>query len=403
MTPALIACTVLLSYLVGAIPFGYAVARGRGVDILLHGSGNIGATNVGRVLGRRFGLLVLALDFAKGALPVAAARWLAVNADAPVTPFLGPDGLPVLAGLAAFLGHLFPLYLRFRGGKGVATGAGAVAVLLPGPALGALLTWLVVVCASRYVSLASVTAAAALCGFRLILMPAAFSSAHATLTGFCFLAAALVIVRHRANLRRLLNGTENQVGIPAMPLFLRTLHVLAVGLWFGSAVFFNLIAAPLLFQKFEALATTPSAERAILPLPPEYDKEMGTRLAGAAVSPIFPWFFLLEGVCGFVVALTAWGWARAEPQNRVHRLRSTLALLALATVVAAWPLSEKVSQLRFERYNSDPQIAAVAKAAFGTWHLYSLLLSLVTLGLVTVLMALVAQLPNRPAPRKDEG
>src|SRR5437763_11812697 len=148
--------TLLAAYLVGAVPFGYLVARWRGVDILRQGSGNIGATNVGRVLGRRFGILVFLLDFAKGALPAAAAARVGVETGA--ADVLGRDGLPVVAGLAAFLGHLFPVYLRFRGGKGVATGAGVVTVLLPGPACAALATWVFVVLASRYPSLASLGA-----------------------------------------------------------------------------------------------------------------------------------------------------------------------------------------------------------------------------------------------------
>src|SRR5919108_3389524 len=111
-TLAIIGGTILFSYLIGAVPFGYAVARWRGVDILRQGSGNIGATNVGRVLGRRFGILVFLLDFAKGAVPVLAAMRL--SAETGSGDVLGPDGLPVLAGLAAFLGHLFPVYLRFR-------------------------------------------------------------------------------------------------------------------------------------------------------------------------------------------------------------------------------------------------------------------------------------------------
>src|SRR5208283_6016922 len=150
-----IAVTILISYLVGAIPFGYLISRTKGVDILHQGSGNIGATNVGRVLGRRFGILVFLLDFAKGAVPVAVALGLRDRAGAETTALLGPSGLGVCAGLAAFLGHLFPVYLRFRGGKGVATSAGVVAVLLPWPALGAVLTWVAVVCSTRYVSLAS--------------------------------------------------------------------------------------------------------------------------------------------------------------------------------------------------------------------------------------------------------
>src|SRR5579864_7961522 len=147
--------TVVVAYLVGAIPFGYLVAKSRGVDILQQGSGNIGATNVGRVLGRRFGILVFVLDFLKGALPTltAAAVSRSLRLDLP------PDAL----GVSAFLGHLLPIYLRFHGGKGVATGAGVLAVLLPLLALAAVLTWLVVVSASRYVSLASLAAAAVLC------------------------------------------------------------------------------------------------------------------------------------------------------------------------------------------------------------------------------------------------
>src|SRR3954469_12238656 len=101
----------LLAYVVGAVPFGYLVARLRGVDIFSAGSGNIGATNVGRVLGRKFGLLVFVLDFLKGAVPVALVR-----AYLPAEPWAA-----VAAGLAAFVGHMFPVYLRFRGGKGVAT------------------------------------------------------------------------------------------------------------------------------------------------------------------------------------------------------------------------------------------------------------------------------------------
>src|SRR5438270_6996272 len=119
--PAMLGLTFLASYLIGAVPFGYLIARWRGVDIFAQGSGNIGATNVGRVLGKKFGVLVFVLDFAKGALPVFAARFIASPS---------PAWLEVLTGLAAFLGHLFPLYLGLRGGKGVATGTGVVVVLV---------------------------------------------------------------------------------------------------------------------------------------------------------------------------------------------------------------------------------------------------------------------------------
>src|SRR5436309_6081716 len=234
----LVSLTALVAYLVGATPFGYLVARRRGVDLFAHGSGNIGATNVGRVLGRRFGILVFVLDFLKGALPTLAATLL----DRTTQPDLPADTLPVTAGLAAFLGHLFPIYLRFRGGKGVATGAGVVAVLLLLPTLAALATWLVVVSTTRYVSLASLCAAAMLCGLRLGLTPEPLASEHRILTLFCLLATALVFSRHRANIRRLIAGTENRLkDTPTMNSLSRTLHVLAIGLWFGTVVFFSFV------------------------------------------------------------------------------------------------------------------------------------------------------------------
>src|SRR5438105_7918948 len=130
-TAVLLLLTALVSYLIGSIPFGYLVARMRGVDIFKEGSGNIGATNVGRVLGRKFGLLVFALDLLKGALPTLGASLLSAHFE----PKLPPDTLAVVAAVMAFLGHLFPIYVRFHGGKGVATGAGAVLVLVAVPAL----------------------------------------------------------------------------------------------------------------------------------------------------------------------------------------------------------------------------------------------------------------------------
>src|SRR3954454_20004280 len=116
---AIILGIILAAYLIGALPFGYLIARARGVDIFKAGSGNIGATNVGRVLGRRYGILVFVLDFAKGALPVGAAFGLKRLADASARAELPLAGLEVFAGLAAFLGHVFPIYLGLRGGKGI--------------------------------------------------------------------------------------------------------------------------------------------------------------------------------------------------------------------------------------------------------------------------------------------
>src|SRR6516164_9253537 len=241
MVVALFLAVILLGYLVGAIPFGYLVARWRGVDIFHAGSGNIGATNVGRILGRRFGILVFLLDFAKGALPV-----LVATRALPAADGLTPDVLGVTAGVAAFLGHLFPVYLRFRGGKGVATGAGIVTVLMPGPALAALAAWALLVTATRYVSLASLAAAALLCGLRLSLTPHQWAPEQRVVSGFCLAAVALVFARHRGNIRRLFQGTENRLQeAPAMVQFGKVVHVLALGLWFGTVVFFTITGAVL--------------------------------------------------------------------------------------------------------------------------------------------------------------
>lgn len=193
----------VLSYLIGSVPFGYLVARWRGVDIFKAGSGNIGATNVGRVLGRKFGVLVFVLDFLKGAIPTLIATFVLPQQR---------DVAGVTAGLSAFLGHLFPIYLRFRGGKGVATGAGVVCVLVPLPAVAALLTWAVVVAVTRIVSLASLVAALALCVAYLLLTAAPFEEKQLVLTVFCLIATVLVFVKHRSNIGRLLAGTEPRLG-----------------------------------------------------------------------------------------------------------------------------------------------------------------------------------------------
>jgi acyl phosphate:glycerol-3-phosphate acyltransferase len=410
-----LALVAAVAYLVGAVPFGYLVARSKGVDILSHGSGNIGATNVGRILGRRFGVLVFLLDFAKGALPVFVA-----GAIAP--PDVPPEWSQVTAGIATFLGHLFPIYLRFRGGKGVATGAGVVAVLAPGPTAGALLVWATVVVATRYVSLASLTAAAALCGLRIAYTPEPWTGPPGVVTVFCLVAATLVAVRHRANIGRLLRGNENRLReSAAMFRTAKVVHVLAVGLWFGSAVFFTCMGL-VVFGTFEQIAGKPAGERpAWLPLPAVYDqtrpsprfpdplrKEQGTRVAGAVVGPLFPIYFGLQLACGAIAALTAFGWLRLH--GAASNLRLTVLVAALACVAVGWALERKVSDLRGPRdektdallAQSNPSEIQVADAEaarriFVQWHLASVLLNLVTVGLVTVAMGLVAWLPGSPA------
>jgi acyl-phosphate glycerol 3-phosphate acyltransferase len=413
----LLPATLLTAYLIGAIPFGYLVARCRGVDILHQGSGNIGATNVGRLLGRKYGILVFLLDFAKGALPVAVAEARPLDTDWP------PQILGVTAGIAAFLGHLFPVYLRFRGGKGVATSAGVVAVLVPLPTFAALLTWLAVVLATRYVSLASLTAALVLCAFRLAFTPDPWGPQHLLVTLFCFLAAVLVWVRHHANLRRLWNGSENQLKDgPAMLQLSKTLHVLALGLCFGTLVFFTL-AGVLLVDAFEQLAVKPASERPYwFPLPSELDKdppsskfpnplrkEQGLRAFGHAVNPLFPWYYGIQTGCVLLGLATAWPWCSRSPGGRVHRWRVGLLVAALFTLGVGWWLEYVVNDLREprnrltevvvrEKAPTGEQIkqAEDARAAFGMWHGFSLLQNFATLLLVGAAMALAAQLPVAP-------
>jgi acyl-phosphate glycerol 3-phosphate acyltransferase len=372
---------VLVSYLVGAVPFGVVVARAKGVDLFKVGSGNIGATNVGRALGRRYGVLVFLLDFAKGAVP--AALMLAAFGTA----------AGVAAGLAAVLGHLFPLYLKFRGGKGVATGLGAVAVLLPGPTAAAALAGVTVLVSTRYMSLASLTGALTLAVARLLSVPAPFAAGERILTGFSLLAAALVAVRHRANVARLAAGTENRIAdSPRLEMLARVLHVLALGLWFGAGVFFSFLAAPSLFATFEGMAGGPPAW---LPLPADLAREQGTRLAGAAVGPMFPLYFALQGACGLVAVVTALTWARQYPAARVHRWRFIVLTLAVVLVLLGWPLVGEVSDLRVARYAADTATADAARAAFATWHTVSLLLNMATVALAGAGLALAAALPDR--------
>jgi acyl phosphate:glycerol-3-phosphate acyltransferase len=342
--------------LIGSIPFGYLVARAKGVDIFQAGSGNIGATNVSRVLGRKFGLLVFALDVLKGALPTAAMH--ALNPE---------PAWSVAAGLAAMLGHLFPLYLRFHGGKGVATGFGVVAVLLPVPAVIAFLVWLAVLAASRYVSLASLVAVIALVTVRFLGTPSPFSANEMAVSSFCLATAILVIVKHRANIGRLVDGKENRVADSTrLQTLARVLHVLALGLWVGGGVMFSFVVAPSVFATLEA------------------------QQAGAIVAPIFPPYFALQGVCGLIAVATAAGWAK---QGKLHRCRFVILCLAMILVLASWPIVRAVAELRVARYSPDPAIAEAARASFGIWHGISLGLNMLTLGFATSALSLAALLP----------
>jgi acyl-phosphate glycerol 3-phosphate acyltransferase len=397
---------LLAAYLVGAVPFGYVVGRLKGVDLFKAGSGNIGATNAARVLGRNYGVLVFVLDFLKGVVPVAVVVPLARLIDPAAETALGPpDVLRVSAAALAFLGHLFPVYLAFRGGKGVATGAGTIFVLVPGPAALAVLTWVVVLFASRIVSLASLAAVTILVAARLLLTPAPFSPATLPVTLYLLAGTAMVFVRHRGNLQRLLAGTENRVGDFAMrqPV-LRGLHVLALGLWFGGAAFFNFVAAPLIFESFKQVVNDGPSDRTahetIIPADasPERKKDLAGALGGAAVGPVFPPYFGMQVVCGCVALATALGWWNAEGGRKVHRVRVGVLILAVLTIIIALPIASYVSDLRLQRFDSNTEVAQAAKAAFGSWHLVSLLLSFVTTCLAGVALALAARMPRDEQP-----
>ncbi len=153
-TLTIYACSILAAYLVGAIPFGFLIGKMKGLDIRQHASGNTGATNLTRAAGRKWGILCFILDFGKGALPVLFAVMLSAEQELLI--------LPELTAAAAVVGHVWPVYLRFKGGKGVATTLGALLILSPWAILVAALIWFVIFQSSRYVSLASMVAAVSL-------------------------------------------------------------------------------------------------------------------------------------------------------------------------------------------------------------------------------------------------
>jgi glycerol-3-phosphate acyltransferase PlsY len=189
---------VILGYLAGSVPFAYLLARRVGIDVRTAGSGNVGAANVLRTTGAWRGVIVMALDVAKGALAVVLAQ---------IAP--GGASLAAMSGAAAVVGHIYPVWLRFHGGKGVAVAAGAFVVLAPLATAVAAALFLVIVWMTRYISLGSIAATVAL-------PPAAwlFGSSRAVV-GAAAATAALILFRHRANLRRLHAGTERRMGARA--------------------------------------------------------------------------------------------------------------------------------------------------------------------------------------------
>jgi len=186
---------ILGAYLVGSVPFGYLIGRMRGVDVRTVGSKNIGATNVYRTVGKGWGFLAFFCDFLKGFLPAFIARSL----------FPDPCSLPLLVGLACVIGHTLTIFMKFKGGKGVATAFGMFVALVTWPALIAFAVFVVTVWISHYISLGSMLASATL-AVLVWLFPTVLPMRIITAV-----IAVFVIYKHKSNIRRLIDGCENKI------------------------------------------------------------------------------------------------------------------------------------------------------------------------------------------------
>jgi glycerol-3-phosphate acyltransferase PlsY len=203
--------TLIIAYLLGSIPTGFLLAKARGIDIRTVGSGNIGATNVFRYLGKPAGIFVLLVDALKGWVAVAVVAKLILLWWFPNSSPTFHDAIRVCAGLAAILGHNYTCWLHFKGGKGIATSAGVLIALVPKALLIILAVWLVIFLLTRYVSLGSI------CGSATLPFAQWFTSHNPIMTGVTTAMAALAIYKHRANIKRLLNGTENRISFKKRP------------------------------------------------------------------------------------------------------------------------------------------------------------------------------------------
>jgi glycerol-3-phosphate acyltransferase PlsY len=207
------AILIIGAYLLGSIPFGLIIAAAYGKDLRTIGSGNIGATNVARALGRKWAYFCFGLDVLKGLLPMLAGRFLTEVAN----PTPGSVSLWLVVGCAAILGHIFPIYLKFKGGKGVATSFGVALGLWPYYticAAVAIAIWTAVVLIWRYISLASITASVAFTATLLIVIILTPGWDFINLWPLLIAATAIpvmVILRHRENIKRLMEGTEGKV------------------------------------------------------------------------------------------------------------------------------------------------------------------------------------------------
>lgn len=392
---------LIVSYLIGAIPFGLFLARIKGVDILHQGSGNIGATNVGRVLGARYGLAVFILDALKGAIPAKAGM---LYLDAP----FGPEVTGILMGASAIFGHLFPVYLKFKGGKGIATSAGAMGMLVPIPLALALLIWAAFVSSWGFVSLGSLASTIALCSAQAFIALKSGTQGNMYLLAFTFLATILVWIKHIPNIQRLWAGAENRVKDSVLWRSIANILLqLSLGIWLGTVVFFTGVIGPGVFTWFEKLCVTesppywlptPEAFKTITPagFPNPLLKEQASRLAGVVVSPAFPIYFSIQVICGISAMIILAGNRRRNPSGTTGRAMLVCIGMGLLLALAGWAWEPKVEKDRIERarltdqvllqkeYNNDLAKSALkARKDFTNSHLVSLGLNMASaLGMV---------------------
>jgi len=205
VSPITLIDSAIAGYFLGSIPFGFLIAKTKGMDIRQHGSGNIGATNVWRVCGWRYGLPVFILDVMKGVIAVVIAGYFEVRIG-------GCQGwAQIVAAFACIVGHSFPIWLKFKGGKGVATSLGVMLGIMPSATLVVFALWAIIFKISGYVSLASVVAAIAL---PIVVLVGSFTGWNFGWPAFWFSAVAglLVVLRHKSNIQRLIAGTESRIG-----------------------------------------------------------------------------------------------------------------------------------------------------------------------------------------------
>ena len=198
---------VLFAYAAGSIPWGFLIGKFNGLDLRRHGSGNIGATNVKRVIGKDWAALCLTLDVLKGLVPVLVALKVGSAGDTPFSSLV-----PIVTAFASVAGHIWPFTLGFKGGKGVATSLGALVALAPWPVLAAIVTWFVVLKTSRYVSVASISGAIMLLLSGIIECVVRNGKLPWSTVVLLAILCVTVVVRHRSNLSRLRQGTEPRIG-----------------------------------------------------------------------------------------------------------------------------------------------------------------------------------------------